>query len=96
MDAECPAPLSSDLLNATFPGAPGHYQPPILGAGEPLLLTVAVLAGHTAVFLLATCVLLKHQVGGVSLTGFDAWLRSFFSRMKPGRRGNREADAPDS
>jgi ABC-type multidrug transport system ATPase subunit len=60
------APLSSDLLNATYPGAPGHYQPPILGSGGPLVWSAAVLLVHTALLLLATQVVLGHQIGSAS------------------------------
>ena len=51
---ELKAPLPSDLLNATYPGAPGHYQQPILGSGGPLALDVAILAALAAGLLLAT------------------------------------------
>lgn len=32
------ATFGSALKNATYPGAPGHFQPPILGPGGPILL----------------------------------------------------------
>lgn len=44
------ATFSTDLKNATFPGAPGHYQPPILGPGGPLPLDLLALALQTMVF----------------------------------------------
>jgi ABC-type multidrug transport system ATPase subunit len=45
------AQFSSDLANATYPGAPGHYQPPILGSGGPLSLDVMVLLAQSAALL---------------------------------------------
>jgi hypothetical protein len=81
------APLSSDLLNATYPGAPGHYQPPILGSGGPLALTVVILAAHTALFLLATLFLLKRQVSGVSMSWAGSF-RATFIRRNFGRSGS--------
>jgi hypothetical protein len=38
--------LSTDLLSATYPGAPGYFQAPILGTGGPLLLDLIALAAH--------------------------------------------------
>lgn len=47
------APLPSVLANATYPGAPGSYQPPILGPGGPLALDMLALAVQTAMLLAA-------------------------------------------
>lgn len=37
------AQFSSELANATYPGAPGHFQPPILGHGGPVGVDILVL-----------------------------------------------------
>jgi len=54
------ATLSTELLVATYPGAPGTFQPPILGVSGPLSLDIvilivqgAVLGGLTHVFFCA-------------------------------------------
>ena len=89
------APLSSDLLNATYPGAPGHYQPPILGSGSSLVLAVVVLATHAGVFLLATLILLQRQVSGVSVPGFGAFRRLLFPHRDQAPDGTRNPHARD-
>lgn len=48
------AQFSSDLANATYPGAPGHYQPPILGPGGPVTVDVLILLLHASALLMAT------------------------------------------
>ena len=45
------APLSATLTNATYPGAPGEFQPPILGGGGPLWADLVALAAQTAALL---------------------------------------------
>ena len=45
------AQFSTDLAIATYPGAPGHYQPPILGLGGPLALDVVILLVQSAAML---------------------------------------------
>jgi ABC-type multidrug transport system ATPase subunit len=57
------ATLATDLLNATYPGAPGHYQPPILGPGGPLPVDLLALAGQLAVLLIAAHGLLAWRLG---------------------------------
>lgn len=54
--------FASDLSNATYPGAPGTFQPPILGPGGPLVLDLIALTGLTLFFLLATYLALQRQV----------------------------------
>lgn len=57
------ATFATDLLNATYPGAPGHYQPPILGPGGPWLVDLLALACQLAVFLIMTHRLLARRLG---------------------------------
>ena len=45
------APLGAELRTATYPGAPGAYQPPVLGPGGPLALDLLALAAQTAALL---------------------------------------------
>lgn len=42
--------FSTCLTYATYPNAPGHFQPPILGRGGPLWLDLLALVGHGAIF----------------------------------------------
>src|SRR5579871_4814950 len=42
------AGFSSDLAIATYPGAPGHFQPPILGQGGPIAFSVLFLLAQAA------------------------------------------------
>lgn len=51
--------LSSSLINATFPGAPGHYQPPILGQPFPLIVDWLAIAVQTIVMLAITVTFLR-------------------------------------
>lgn len=50
--------FGSSLVHATYPGAPGHFQPPILGSGGPLALDFLALGLQTAALLCATWCLL--------------------------------------
>jgi ABC-type multidrug transport system ATPase subunit len=56
------ATLATDLAIAVYPGAPGHFQPPILGVGGPMLLDLAALVAQGALFLAAAAVLLSRRV----------------------------------
>ena len=56
------APLSTDLLNATYPGAPGHYQPPILISGGSVAFSATILAFQIAAFLIMTRIILRRQL----------------------------------
>ncbi|HXD86553.1 MAG TPA: ATP-binding cassette domain-containing protein [Urbifossiella sp.] len=56
------APLGSGLRMATYPGAPGVFQPPILGPGGPLALDLAALALQTSVLLVAAFVILRLKI----------------------------------
>ena len=56
--------LPTDLANATYPGAPGHYQPPILGPGGPLALDLSALAGQAVVLLVSAYVGLSLRIAG--------------------------------
>ena len=51
--------LSSTLLNATFPGAAGHYQPPILGTPYLIGIDLIVLAIQILVMLSVAYILLS-------------------------------------
>ena len=42
------APLGPALGTATYPGAPGSFQPPILGPGGPLALDLLALLAQAA------------------------------------------------
>ena len=46
-------PLATSLRNATYPGAPGEFQAPILGAGGPLALDALALVVQTSLMLIA-------------------------------------------
>ncbi len=59
--------FSSDLRNATYPGAPGSHQPPTLGAGGPLPLDLAALALQAAGLLALTLGVLASTSTGTGL-----------------------------
>jgi ABC-type multidrug transport system ATPase subunit len=67
------ATLASDLLNATYPGAPGHYQPPILGPGGPLPVDVLALACQSVALLAAAHLLLIRHLGEVPAWSVPGW-----------------------
>lgn len=54
--------LSSDLRTASYPSAPGHFQEPILGAGGPLALDLAMLAGHAVLWLMICRFVIQRQL----------------------------------
>lgn len=56
------APLAPMLRTATYPGAPGSYQPPILGSGGPLGLDLVALGVQAAVLLAAAVVVLRRRL----------------------------------
>ena len=56
-------PVSSTIKNATYPGAPGTFQPPILGSGETLALDVIVLLLQAAVLLGVAYTGLRYSLG---------------------------------
>lgn len=58
------ATLDTTLTHATYPNAPGHFQPPILGTGGPLWMDLLLLVGHAGVFLAITYWFLVRQKGG--------------------------------
>ncbi len=58
------APLGTALTTASYPAAPGSYQPPILGAGGPLALDLAALGFQAAVLLAAACLALRRRLAG--------------------------------
>ncbi|MDR1484424.1 MAG: ATP-binding cassette domain-containing protein [Planctomycetaceae bacterium] len=51
--------LPPSLFNATFPGAPGHYQPPILGMPFALHIDLIAILLQTALLLTVSFILLK-------------------------------------
>jgi len=53
--------LSITLINATFPGAPGHYQPPILGRPYPLSVDLVAIAIQMLIILYISLVLLSRR-----------------------------------
>lgn len=59
--------VSSALRMATYPGAPGEFQPAILGAGGPLLLDLGALAAQCGALLWAAWYLLSGSQGAESL-----------------------------
>jgi hypothetical protein len=59
--------FSTDLRNATYPGAPGHYQPPILGPGGPLPVDLLALTLQAAALLVFTWLALKFVIGQATL-----------------------------
>jgi ABC-type multidrug transport system ATPase subunit len=73
--------FSSDLLNATYPGAPGHYQPPILGAGGPLVLDLLALGLQAAALMTATYLILKNQVLGAPVLSSSHGPRQMFETL---------------
>jgi ABC-type multidrug transport system ATPase subunit len=60
--------FSSDLRNATYPGAPGHFQPPILGPGGPLFGDLMALTVQGFVLLAFTWVILTYTTGQMSIS----------------------------
>jgi ABC-type multidrug transport system ATPase subunit len=60
--------FSPDLRNATYPGAPGHFQPPILGPGGPLLGDLLALTMQALVLLVFTWLALKVVIGQLTMT----------------------------
>ncbi len=54
--------FSTDLGIATYPGAPGHYQPPILGIGGPLGLDCLMLVIQTCALLIVVSIILRGKV----------------------------------
>lgn len=54
--------FSTSLLHATYPGAPGHYQPPILGPGGPLFLDTGALLMQMFVILSISLVVLARRL----------------------------------
>lgn len=57
------SPLPSSFKNATYPGAPGTFQPPILGSGGPLALDVLALLLQGAVLLAVGYASLRYALG---------------------------------
>ena len=53
-----------EIRMATYPGAPGHYQPPILGHGGPFYFDLMVLSILTVVFLTLAFVSLRAILAG--------------------------------
>ena len=53
--------LTPSLLNATFPGAPGHYQPPILGSPYPLAVNPMAIVVQILVVLSISFILLGRR-----------------------------------
>jgi hypothetical protein len=68
----------AEIRIATYPGAPGHYQPPILGQGGPFYFDLAVLSGLAIVFLVLAYIALR-----ITLTGRVApVVRDLTTRMR--------------
>lgn len=59
--------FTPDLRNATYPGAPGHFQPPILGPGGPLIADLLALILQALVLLGLTWLTLRHATGQVMI-----------------------------
>ncbi len=59
--------LSTDLLNATYPGAPGQPQPPILGADGVLAFDLLALILQGVALLGATYLILKAKAHAIPL-----------------------------
>lgn len=57
------ATFKTDLLNSAYPGAPGHYQPPLLGPGGPLFVDLLALAFQMTVPLISTHRLPPRRLG---------------------------------
>jgi hypothetical protein len=58
--------LATDLKHASYPGAPGHFQPPILGDGGPVFLDVGGLGIQLAVLPLSAYAALAVRRGNIS------------------------------
>lgn len=56
------APLVSGLRNATYPGAPGEFQAPILGSGGPLALDIAALLVQIVLMFVAAFLALRTRL----------------------------------
>lgn len=80
------ATFSTDLANATYPGAPGHYQPPILGPGGPLLIDLLALGSQAAVLLALAYAFLELKLNGAlphaRLDSALAWIRQKTGRSR--------------
>jgi ABC transport system ATP-binding/permease protein len=57
--------FDASLTHATYPSAPGHFQPAVLGMGGPLWLDLGVLAAHCAAWIAICLLLLRKQRRGV-------------------------------
>jgi hypothetical protein len=67
-----------EIRNATYPGAPGHYQPPILGHGGPFYFDLIVLSVLAVVFLALAYISLR-----IVLTGrFVPVVRDLMGRVR--------------
>ncbi|HSP41304.1 MAG TPA: ABC transporter permease, partial [Luteolibacter sp.] len=55
--------FDASLTHATYPSAPGHFQPPVLGAGGPLWLDLGVLIAHGAAWTTVCLLLLRNHQG---------------------------------
>ena len=72
--------LSRSLTEATYPGAPGHYQPPILGGGGPLAGDLLALGVQAAVLMLLAGVVLSVRLSGPR--GWGASLAAVRGRLR--------------
>jgi hypothetical protein len=54
--------LGGGLRTATYPGAPGYYQPPILGTGGPLAVDLLALIAQTALMFGLAYLALKRRL----------------------------------
>lgn len=61
--------LSTELMIATYPGAPGTFQPPILGLSGPLPLDVGMLVIHGTVLFGVTYVFFRAGLASRWITG---------------------------
>lgn len=57
------APLPSAFKNATYPGAPGTFQPPILGPGGPIVVDALALLLQATVLLAVAYTALRLVLG---------------------------------
>lgn len=56
--------FDATLTYATYPSAPGHFQPAILGKGGPLWLDLGILILHGTAWAALCLILLRRQVSG--------------------------------
>ena len=69
----------TEIRTATYPGAPGYYQPPILGQGGPFYFDLVILSVLSAVFLMLAFVSLQAILTGRFIPAIQKIVKLFQS-----------------